>query len=68
MFSGTEWKEADWRNNLAKRVQGVNSRHGFDDVVFREYFAVTRWGYVPSAEKVAKDFPFLFWNKDNPLA
>ena len=66
--SGEDWNEADWRSNLGKRVQGVNQRHGFDDQVFREYFAVTRWGYVPSAEKIQQDFPFLFWNKDNPLA
>ena len=62
------WDEARWRDNLDLRVRAVNKRHGFDDVVFREYFAVTRWGFVPSAEKVAKDFPFLFWNSENPLA
>ena len=66
--SGEAWNETDWRNNLAKRVEAVNQRHGFADNTFREYFAVTRWGYVPPAEKVQKDFPFLFWNKDNPLA
>lgn len=66
--SGEEWNETDWRNNLNKRVEAVNLRHGFADNTFREYFAVTRWGYVPPAEKVQKDFPFLFWNKDNPLA
>jgi len=66
--SGEAWNETDWRNNLNKRVEAVNRRHGFADNTFREYFAVTRWGYVPPAEKVQKDFPFLFWNKDNPLA
>ena len=66
--SGEDWNETDWRNNLDKRVAAVNMRHGFEDCKFREYFAVTRWGFLPSAEKVAKDFPFLFWNKDNPLA
>ena len=66
--SGEAWNETDWRNNLNKRVEAVNRRHGFADKTFREYFAVTRWGYVPPAEKVQKDFPFLFWNKDNPLA
>ena len=66
--SGEAWNETDWRNNLNKRVEAVNRRHGFADNTFREYFAVTRWGYVPAAEKVQKDFPFLFWNKDNPLA
>ena len=63
-----DWNEEDWRSNLNKRVAAVNQRHGFDDSVFREYFAVTRWGYVPPAEKVQKDFPFLFWNENNPLA
>ena len=63
-----DWNETDWRNNLDKRVTAVNMRHGFEDSKFREYFAVTRWGYLPPAEKVANDFPFLFWNKDNPLA
>ena len=66
--SGEAWNETDWRNNLNKRVEAVNRRHGFADNTFREYFAVTRWGYVPPAEKVQKDVPFLFWNKDNPLA
>ena len=63
-----DWNEEDWRSNLNKRVAAVNQRHGFDDSVFREYFAVTRWGYVPPAEKVQLDFPFLFWNENNPLA
>ena len=66
--SGADWNETDWRNNLNKRVAAVNQRHGFADSAFREYFAVTRWGFLPTAEKVAKDFPFLFWNKDNQLA
>ena len=66
--SGADWNETDWRNNLHKRVAAVNQRHGFNDSCFREYFAVTRWGYLPPAEKVAQDFPFLFWNKDNQLA
>ena len=65
--SGEAWSEADWRNNLNSRVQGVNKRHGFDDQIFREYFAVTRWGYVPSAEKIQQDFPFLFWNPAEAL-
>ena len=65
---GADWDEAEWRGNLAKRVNAVNKRHGFEDEVFREYFAVTRWGYVPPAEKIQQDFPFLFWNQDNPLS
>ena len=65
--SGADWNEAEWRSNLAKRVNAVNKRHGFDDEIFREYFAVTRWGYVPPAEKIQQDFPFLFWNPSEPL-
>ena len=65
--SGEDWNEAEWRSNLAKRVNAVNKRHGFDDEIFREYFAVTRWGYVPPAEKIQQDFPFLFWNPSEPL-
>ena len=64
---GKAWNEAEWRSNLNKRLNAVNLRHGFDDEIDREYFAVTRWGYVPPAEKVQQDFPFLFWNKNNPL-
>ena len=63
-----EWDEATWRANLNTRLNAVNLRHGFDDCCDREYFAVTRWGYVPGAEKLQQDLPFLFWNKDNPLA
>jgi len=64
---GADWDEAEWRSNLDKRVNAVNKRHGFDDEIFREYFAVTRWGYVPPAEKIQQDFPFLFWNPSEPL-
>ena len=67
-LAGTaEWDESVWRSNLDARVTAVNKRHGFDDAVFREYFAVTRWGFVPPAEKIEQDFPFLFWNKENTL-
>ncbi|MBE6370369.1 MAG: hypothetical protein E7056_09475 [Lentisphaerae bacterium] len=61
------WNEGEWRSNLKKRLNAVNLRHGFDDDTDREYFAVTRWGFVPSGEKIQQDFPFLFWNKNNPL-
>ena len=63
-----EWDENSWRENLLVRLNAVNKRHGFDDSVDREYFAVTCWGFVPSAEKLQQDLPFLFWNQDNPLA
>lgn len=68
MAGNGEWNESEWRANLESRIQGVNNRHGFNDSVSREYFAVTSWGFVPSAEKIAEDFPFLFWNSKNPLA
>lgn len=66
-LAAAEWDENVWRSNLDCRVNAVNKRHGFDDAVFREYFAVTRWGFVPPAEKVEQDFPFLFWNRENTL-
>ena len=66
-LAAAEWDENVWRSNLDRRVTAVNKRHGFDDAVFREYFAVTRWGFVPPAEKVEQDFPFLFWNRENTL-
>ncbi len=66
-LAAAEWDENVWRSNLDRRVNAVNMRHGFDDAVFREYFAVTRWGFVPPAEKVEQDFPFLFWNRENTL-
>ena len=62
------WNEEAWRNTLNSRLAAVNSRHGFEDDVDREYFAVTRWGFVPGKEKLQQDMPFLFWNNDNPLA
>ena len=66
-LAAAEWDENVWRSNLDCRVNAVNKRHGFDDAVFHEYFAVTRWGFVPPAEKVEQDFPFLFWNRENTL-
>ena len=68
LAGGDQWDEALWRENLLKRLGGVNLRHGFDDQIDREYFAVTRWGFMPTAEKLQQDLPFLFWNKDNLLA
>ncbi len=59
----TQWDEAVWKNNLDKRIHSVNLRHGFDDSVDREYFAVTRWGAVADRRKLSQDLPFLFWNE-----
>lgn len=56
------WSKAKWLKNLQERVRKVNVRFGFSDTAFREYFAVTGWGYVPGRDKLLADFPFLEWN------
>ncbi len=54
-----DWSMGKWREQLLQRVARLNARHGFQDEVFREYFAVTSWGYVPETQKIREDFPFF---------
>ncbi len=53
------WSMVKWREQLLQRGVRLNAPHGFLNEVFREYFAVTSWGYGPETQKICEDFPFF---------
>ncbi len=50
--------EAELLTSLKNKHSIINKSHNINDEIPREYFCITQWGRIASAEDISKIFPF----------